>query len=100
MEPLHLEQQLELRQRQLQEIAGTFRVSHAIPRQHGTQGQTRTQFRVAGLKTKFDRARSSRPRGATFRSKGTSLKRSRVPSADPLLGFSTPFLREIYLIEL
>lgn len=27
MEPVHLEQQLELRQQQLQEIAGTFRVS-------------------------------------------------------------------------
>lgn len=36
MEPVHLEQQLELRQRQLQEIAGTFRVSHVIPCQRGT----------------------------------------------------------------
>lgn len=30
MEPPHLEQQLELRQRQLQEIAGTFRVSNIV----------------------------------------------------------------------
>lgn len=30
MEPVHLEQQLELRQQQLQEIAGTFRVSYAV----------------------------------------------------------------------
>ena len=44
MEPLHLEQQLELRQRQLQEVAGTFRVSPVLTYQGGENGRPAHNF--------------------------------------------------------
>lgn len=49
MEPVHLEQQLELRQRQLQEIAGTFRVSREMSCQRVTHWQTGRYFATLGF---------------------------------------------------
>ena len=100
MEPLHLEQQLELRQRQLQEIAGTFRVSYAMYPVSVAQWQTRTQLRYIRFRKRSRSCSFMSPRGGKIRWKDTGRKRSRVPSADPLLCLSTPISREIYPTEL